>query len=94
MKTNIFDNKRFWKTINPSLSYKLKARNRKNLFEKEESVKTESKTEEFIKKFVFNSFNNLEISKYVKYESFIGNIEDQRLRVILKNENRPGIVAI
>lgn len=76
------------------MSYKLKARDRKNLFEKEKSVKTESETEEFINKFVFNSFNNLEVSKYVKYESFIGNIEGQPLRVILKNENRPGIVAI
>ena len=31
---------------------------------------------------------------YSKYQSFIGNIEDQTLRAILKYKNHPSIIAI
>ena len=64
------------------------------MFGKEESLKTELETAEFINNFIFNNFNNLEISKHLKYESFTGNIEDQTLRVISKYKNHPGIAAI
>lgn len=64
------------------------------MFGKEESLKTELQTAEFINNFVFNNFNNLEISKYLKYESFMVNIEDKILRVISKYKNHHGIAAI
>ena len=57
-------------------------RDRITLSEKRESVKTELETAEVLNKFFSNIVNNLEISKYSKYESFIDNIEDQTLRAI------------
>ena len=86
--------KLFWKTIKPSLSDKVLTRDRINLSEKGESLKTELETAESLSKFFSNIVNNLEISKYSKCESFIHNIEDGTLRVILKNKNHPSIIAI
>ena len=57
-------------------------RDRIILSEKRESVKTELETAEVLNKFFSNIVNNLKISKYSKYESFIDNIEDQTLRAI------------
>ena len=91
---DIIDNKLFWKTIKPSLSDKVMTRDRINLSEKGESVKTELETAEVLNKFFSDIVNNLEISKYSKYESFIDNIEDQTLRAILKYKNHPSIIAI
>ena len=69
-------------------------RDRINLSEKGESVKTELETAEVLNKFFSEIVNNLEISKYSKYESFIDNIEDQTLRAILKYKNHQSIIAI
>ena len=91
---DILDNKLFWKTIKPSFSDKIMTRDRINLSEKGELVKTELETAEVLNKFFSNIVNNLEISKYSKYESFIDNIEDQTLRAILKFKNHPSIIAI
>ena len=55
--------------------------------EKEELVKTELEIAEALNKVFSNIANNLEISKYSKYQSFIDNIEDQTLRAILKYKN-------
>ena len=54
-------------------------RDRINLSEKGESVTTELETAEVQNKFFPTIVNNLEISKYSKYGSFIDNIEDQTL---------------
>ena len=91
---DILDNKLFWKTIKPSLSDKVMTRDRINLSEKGESLKTELETAEVLHKFFCNIVNNLDISEYSKYESFLDNIEDQTLRAILKYKNHPSIIAI
>ena len=82
---DILDNKHFWKTIKPSLSDKVMTRDRTNLSEKGELVKTELETAEVLNKFFSNIAKNLEISKYSKYESFIGNIEGQTISVFAIN---------
>ena len=69
-------------------------RDRINLSEKGELVKTELETAEVLNKLFSNIVNNLEILKYSKYESFIDNIEDQTLRAILKYKNHPSIIVI
>ena len=69
-------------------------RDRINLSEKGELVKTKLETAEVLSKFFSNVINNLEISKYSKYESFIDNIKDQTLRAILEYKNHPSITAI
>ena len=66
---DILDNDLFWKTVKPSLSDKVISRKRINLSEKGESVKTELETAEVLNKFFSSIVNNLEISKYSKYES-------------------------
>ena len=91
---DILDNKLFWKTIKPSFSDKIMTRDRINLSEKGELVKTELETAEVLNKFFSNIVNNLEILKYSKYQSFIDNIEDQTLRAVLKYKNPPSIIAI
>ena len=55
-------------------------RDRINLSEKEELVKTDLETAEILNKFFSNIVSNLEILKCSKYD----NIEDQTLRAILK----------
>ena len=45
---DIIDNKLFWKTIKPSFSDKVMTRDRINLFEKKESVKTGLETTEVL----------------------------------------------
>ena len=90
----MINNKLFWKTIKSSLPDNVMKRHRINLSEKGESVKTELETAEVLNKFFSDIVNNLEISKYSKYESFIDNIEDQTLRAILKYKNHPSIIAI
>ena len=74
---DILDNKLFWKTIKPSFSDKIMTRDRINLSEKGELVKTELETAEVLNKFFSNIVSHPEISKYSKYESFIENIEEQ-----------------
>ena len=91
-ENDILDNKLFWKTIKPALSDKVMTRDKINLSEKGESVKTELETAEILNKFFSNIVNNLEISKYCKYESFIDNIKDQTLRAILKYKNHQSII--
>ena len=70
------------------------ARDRINLFEKGESVKTGLKAADVLNKLFSHIANDLQISKYSKYESFIGNIEDQTLRAILKYKHNPSIIGI
>ena len=43
--------------MKPSLSYKVMAKDKIYLFEKEESVKTKLETAEVLNKFFFNNFN-------------------------------------
>ena len=70
------------------------ARDRINLSEKWESVKTELEIAEVLNAFFSNVVNNLGISKFSKYKSFISNIEDQTLRAILKFKNHLRIIVI
>ena len=91
---DILDNKLFWKTIKSLMPDKVMNRDRINLSVKGELVKTELETAEVLNKFFSNIVNNLEISKYSKYESFIDNIKVQALRAILKYKNHPSIIAI
>ena len=91
---DILDNKLFWKTIKPSLSDKLMIRDGINLSEKGEPAKTEIETEKVLNKFFSNIVNNLKISKYSKYESFIDSIEVETLKASLEYKNHPSIIAI
>ena len=92
----MLDNKFVWKTIKPSYREKIMTRDGINLSGKGELVKIELETAEVLIKLFSNIVNTFEIpnTKYLKYESFIDNIQDQTLRQILKYKNHPSIMAI
>ena len=69
-------------------------RDRMSLFGKGECVKTELETAKILNELFSYNVNKLEISKYLKDRSFIGNVEGQTLRIISEYKNHPGIVAI
>ena len=94
MKKDAHNSKLFWKTKKSSLSEKVTKRDRINLSEKGESVKTELETAEVLNKFSSNIVNDLEILKKFKYESFMDSIKDQTLTAILKYKNQPSIIVI
>ena len=74
---DILNNKPFWKKITALLSNKVMTTDRINLSEKVESLKIDLEKAEVLNKFFSNIANNLEISKYPKYVSFIDNNKDQ-----------------
>ena len=69
---DIMDNKLFWKIIKPLLSDRVMTRDRINLSEKGESVKTELETTEVLNKFFSDIVNNPEIFKIFQIRIFHG----------------------
>ena len=61
---DVIDNKKFWQTVNPLLSEKLKPREKTTLVEKEELLSSESDVARFNHFFSY-IFKNLDIPKYV-----------------------------
>ena len=57
----IIDNKRFWQTVKPFLSEKLKSRENITLVEKEELVSSESDVAQLFNQFFSNLVKNLDI---------------------------------
>ena len=88
------DNKLFWKTIKPSFSDKIVARDRIHLTENGEVDKTELETAETLNIFFGNVIKNLMIPKYSEYDPSIYRIENRTIRAILKYRNHPSILAI
>ena len=62
---DIIDNKKFWQTVKPFLSEKLKSREKITLVEKEELVSSESDVAQCFNLFFSNIVKNLDIPKYV-----------------------------
>ena len=80
---NIIDEKLFWKTIKPSFSDKLGARDKIHLTEKDEIIKTEIETAETLNRVFANVINN----------PLIDSIEKCTIKVPLKYRNHPSILA-
>ena len=77
------DNKQFWKTEKPSIADKFVPRDRINLKEKKEIVKSESETAEILNKFFSNIVKNLGIPVYVDFNLIIENMKDPDFKAIL-----------
>ena len=60
----IIDNKRFWQTVKPFLSEKLKSRENITLVEKEELVSSESDVAQLFNQFFSNLVKNLDIPNF------------------------------
>ena len=77
------DNKQFWKTEKPLISDKFVSRDRIDLKEKKEIVKSESETAEILNKFFSNIVKNLGIPVYVDFNLIIENMKDPDFKAIL-----------
>ena len=67
---DIIDNKKFWQTVRPFLSEKLKSREKITLVEKEELVSSESDVAQRFNQFFLNIVKNLDIPKYMVGDTF------------------------
>ena len=68
-KSNV-DNKVFWKTVKPLLSYKVAGIDKIHLIENNELVKTDLETAEVLNNFFSNTVQNLDISRYSNDEPY------------------------
>ena len=69
-------------------------RDRINISEKGEILKTESETAETLNSFFSNMVKNLNISRYSEFDLLTGNIADPTLKAIFKYKNHPSILVI
>ena len=90
----VSDNKLFWKTVKPSLSEKINARERISLNENGKIVKTGKDTAEVFNNFFGNIVKNFNISQYSDFDPIIEKVKDPTLKAILKYEKHPSILAI
>ena len=77
---NVTDNKLFWKSVKPLLSDKSRIRDRINISEKGEILKTESETAETLNSFFSNIVKNLNISRCSEFDPVTENIADQTFK--------------
>ena len=82
----------FGKTIKPSFSDKLGARDKIHLTEKDEIIKTEIETAETLNRVFANVINNLK--KYADCNPLIDSIEKCTIKAPLKYRNHPSILAL
>ena len=69
-------------------------RDRINISEKGEILKTESKTAESLNSFISNIVKNLNISRYSEFNPVTENIADPTVKAIFKYKDHPSIIAI
>ena len=91
---NVTDNKLFLKSVKPLLSDKSRIRDRINISEKGEILKTESETAETPNSFFSNIVKNLNISRYGEFNPVTENIADPTLKTIFKCKDHPSRLAI
>ena len=92
---DIIDNKKFWQTVKPFLSEKLKSREKITLVEKEELVSSESDVAQRFNQFFSNIVKNLDIPKYVVGDTLHLNLKKHPIfMAILKSRNHPSIITI
>ena len=80
--------------MNPLLLDKSRIRDRINISEKGEILKTESETAETLNSFFSNIVKNLNISRYSEFNPVTENIADPTLKAIFKYKDHPSILAI
>ena len=92
---DIIDNKKFWHTVKPFLSQKLKSREKITLVEKEELVSSESDVAQRFNLFFSNIVKNFDIPKYVVGDTLHLNLKNHPiLMAILKYRDHPSIITI
>ena len=80
--------------MKPLLSDKSRIRDRINISEKCEILKTESETAESVNSFFSNIVKNLNIPRYIEFDLVTADIADRTLKAIFKYKDHPIILAI
>ena len=92
---DIIDNKKFYQTVKPFLSGKLKSREKITLAEKEELVSSEYDVVQRFNQFFSNIVKNFHIAKYVVEDTLHLNLKNHpTLMAILKYRDHPSIITI
>ena len=92
---DIINNKKFWQTVKPFLSEKLKSREKITLVEKEELVSSEYDVAQRFNQFFSNIVKNIDIAKYVVEDTLHLNLKNNpTLMAILKYRDHPSIPPI
>ena len=92
---DITDNRKFWQTVEPFLSEKLKPSEKITLVEKEELVSREYDVAPCFNQFFSNIAKNLDISEYVVEDTLHLNLKNHpTLMAILKYRDHPTIITI
>ena len=79
--------------MKPLLSEKSRIRDRINISEKGEILKTKSETAETLNSF-FSNIKNLNISRYSEFDPATENIADLTFKATFKYKDHPSILAI
>ena len=87
-------NNSYWKSVKPLLSDKSLMRDRINVSQKGEILKTESKTVETLNSLFSKIVKNLNIWRYSDFDPVIANITDPTLKAIFKYKDHLSILAI
>ena len=91
----ITDNKRFWKTVKPFLSYKVQSQERINLTDENDSLVTDCrKAAKELNSFFSSVVKNLNISNYEGCDPLSDNIDHATWKAIVKWRNYPSIFTI
>ena len=92
---DIIDNKKFWQTVKPFFSEKLKSKGKINLVEKEELVSSEYDIAQSFNQFFSNTVKNFDRAKYVVEDTLHRNLKNHpTLMAILKYRHHPSIITI
>ena len=92
---DIIDNKKFYQTVKPFLSGKLKSREKITLVEKEELVSSEYDVVQRFNQFFSNIVKNFHIAKYMVEDKLHLNLKNHpTLMEILKYRDHPSIITI
>ena len=89
---DVTNNKKFWQTVKPFLSEKLKSREKITLVEREELVSSESDVAQRFSQFFSNIVKNLDVPKYVVEDTLHLNLKNHPiLMAILRYRDHPNI---
>ena len=91
---NVTDNKLFCQSAKSLLSDKSGVKDRINISEKDEILKTERETAETLNSFFSNIAKNLNISRYSELDPVTKNKADPTLKAIFRYKEHPRIFAL
>ena len=91
---DIADNKKFWQTVKPLLSDKVKSKEKITLLQGDMISTEDEKSAELLNAFFSSAVSNLNTPEYSGINILAERISHPTLKAILKDKNHPSITAI